>query len=244
MSRTPLWKSIADELTADIAEGRHAPGSKLPTEAQLAARFGVNRHTVRRAMAELAEEGLVHARRGAGVFVAAQPTDYPIGTRVRFARNLYAAGRLPSRKVLALTMRGADGHEARSLNLEPGAQLHVYEGISLADEQPLAIFRTCFPADRFPELPAILRADPSITSALRQVGVKDYIRVSTRVTAVQATATDARHLQIRQNAPLLCTESVSTDTDGVPVEFGRTWFAGERVALTIGNADLPDEREF
>ena len=239
MSRTPLWKSIANELTADIAEGRHAPGAKLPTEAQLAARFGVNRHTVRRAMASLSEEGLVHSRRGAGVFVAAHPTDYPIGTRVRFTRNLHAAGRLPSRRVLALTMRGADAHEAEALDLSPGASLHVYEGISLADDQPLAIFRSCFPAERFPDLPAILRVEPSITSALRSVGVKDYIRVSTRITAIQATATDARHLQIRQNAPILCTEGVNVDVDGIPVEFGRTWFAGERVALTIDKDDLP-----
>ncbi|WP_158971738.1 phosphonate metabolism transcriptional regulator PhnF [Chachezhania sediminis] len=239
MSRMPLWKFIANSLKADIAEGRNAPGTRLPTEAQLAARFGVNRHTVRRAMASLSDEGLVHSRRGAGVFVAARPTDYPIGTRVRFNRNLYAAGRLPSRRILAVTTRAADQREAEALDLDPGAPVHVYEGISLADEQPLALFRTCFPADLLPDLPSFLRADPSITSALRQAGVRDYVRVSTRITAIQATATDARHLQIRQGAPLLGTESISADPNGVPVEFGRTWFAGERVALTVGSSDLP-----
>jgi DNA-binding GntR family transcriptional regulator len=60
---------LRDALAADIAAGRHAPGERLPSEAQLAQRFGVNRHTVRRALAALAEDGLVQARRGAGVFV-------------------------------------------------------------------------------------------------------------------------------------------------------------------------------
>ena len=73
-ARQPVWKSIARDLTEDLAQARYAPGDKLPTEAQLAARFGVNRHTVRRALGEMAELGLVHARRGAGVFVAPSAT--------------------------------------------------------------------------------------------------------------------------------------------------------------------------
>jgi len=92
MPRPALWKSIAIALTTDVAEGRYATGDQLPTEAQLAAKFGVNRHTVRRAMAALAEQGLVHARRGAGVFVTASPTDYPIGKRVRFHQGIAAGG--------------------------------------------------------------------------------------------------------------------------------------------------------
>ncbi|MDA9980132.1 GntR family transcriptional regulator, partial [Yoonia sp.] len=82
--RTPIWKAIATSLSNDISEGIYQQGNKLPTEAVLAARFGVNRHTVRQAMGALADEGIVHARRGAGVFVAMKPTDYPIGRRVRF----------------------------------------------------------------------------------------------------------------------------------------------------------------
>ena len=82
--RTPVWQAIAASLRAEISEGRRAPGDKLPTEAQLAARFGVNRHTVRHALAHLVEAGLVRTRRGSGAFVAARPTDYPIGRRVRF----------------------------------------------------------------------------------------------------------------------------------------------------------------
>ena len=79
MTRTSLWSSIADTLRDEIAQGIFRPADKLPTEAALSARFGVNRHTVRHALAELAKAGTVHARRGAGVFVTAKPTDYQIG---------------------------------------------------------------------------------------------------------------------------------------------------------------------
>ena len=99
MARTPIWQTIKRSLTTDIAEGRFTTGDRLPTEAQLAGRFGVNRHTVRRALAVMAEEGLVHSRRGSGVFVAATPTDYAIGRRVRFHQNIAASGRNPTKRV-------------------------------------------------------------------------------------------------------------------------------------------------
>ena len=81
---TPIFQAIAAELRSDIAEGRYPAGAKLPTEKNLSVRFGVNRHTVRHALSHLIEEGLIKSRRGAGTFVRAQPTDYPLGRRGRF----------------------------------------------------------------------------------------------------------------------------------------------------------------
>lgn len=234
MSRTPVWKSIARALTADIAEGRYGTGDRLPTEAQLSATHGVNRHTVRRALAEMAEQGLVHARRGAGVFVAARPTEYPIGKRVRYHKNISASGRIPGKSILALTTRAADSAEADALHLDPGAPVHVYNGLSLADGQPIAVFQSVFPADRFPDLLTALTETQSVTRALQMNGVEDYVRVSTRLTASQASPTQALHLRLSEGAPVLYSIGINVDPSGHPVEFGRTWFAGDRVTLTLG----------
>lgn len=232
MTRTPIWKAIADTLRDDIAAQAHRPGDKLPTEAALAARFGVNRHTVRQALAALADQGLVRARRGAGVFVTATPTDYPISARVRFHQNLRAAGRSPAKQLLALDTRTASAAERAALNIGE-VKVHAYEGLSLSDGRVIALFRSVFPAERFPELPSLLRADPSVTAALRASGVPDYTRASTRITATLASATQALHLQVDEGAPVLRTSSVNVDAQGVPVEAGLTWFAGDRVTLTL-----------
>lgn len=237
MARTPVWKSIAIALTDDIAQGRYETGGKLPPEAQLSARFGVNRHTVRRALADMADQGLVHPRRGAGVFVAAKPADYPIGKRVRFHQNLSREGRSPAKKILTLETRAAGEHEAEALGLEAGDPVHVYNGLSLADGQPIALAQAVFPARLLPALRDALEEDTSITNALRRCGVEDYTRLETRITAKLATATQALHLQITEGAPILRTTSVSVDTGGTPIEFGRTWFAGDRVTLTVGDED-------
>ncbi|MEO3476106.1 phosphonate metabolism transcriptional regulator PhnF [Phaeobacter sp. CAU 1743] len=234
MARTPVWKSIAGTLTDDIAQGRYDTGDKLPAEAQLAARFGVNRHTVRRALAEMAAGGLVHARRGAGVFVAAKPTDYPIGKRVRFHQNISKGGRTPAKQILTTETRAAATGEAAALGLAPGDPVHVYDGLSLADGQPIALFQSIFPADRFPEILTALEETQSVTAALQRCGIEDYTRIETRITARQATATQALRLRIPEGAPILRTTGINVDSEGRPIEYGRTWFAGDRVTLTVG----------
>lgn len=233
MPRDTIWTSIAATLRDEIAQGAYAPGDRLPTEAALAARFGVNRHTLRRALADLAEAGLVQPRRGSGVFVTARPTDYPLGRRVRFHQNLAASGRTPSRRITRLETRAAGAPEAAALRLAEGAAVHVIEGVSLADGEPLAAFRSVFPAERFPGLPAAMEGQSSVTAALAACGLTDYTRKDTRLTAKLADPVLALALRLRPGAPVLRSVAVNVDAAGVPVEFGTTWFAGDRVTLTV-----------
>ncbi len=231
--KTPIWQAIADALRSDLAEGKYAPGDKLPTEAGLAERFGVNRHTVRHGISALVEEGLIRTRRGSGAFVAATPTDYPIGQRVRFHENLIAAGRRPDKRVLQIEERSATTGEAKALQIAAGDPVCAYHGLSLADGQPIAVFESLFPLGRLTGIEEALHQTSSVTEALRLVSISDYTRASTRLTAIRATATHALHLLVSEGDPLLKSSGVNVDDVGVPVEFGRTWFAGDRVTLTL-----------
>lgn len=231
--RTPIWKAIANALRMDIAEHRYRAGDKLPTEAALSERFGVNRHTVRHALSTLVEEGLVHTRRGAGAFVKSVPAEYPLGKRMRFHQNLRQAGRLPSKRNLSLETRPATGEEAERLQLAKGDLICVKHGLSLADGQPIAISESHFPEARLPGLAKALGEETSVTKALAKVGVSDFTRASTRIRAVLADATQALRLQVQEGAPLLYSTGLDVDEDGVPVEYGMTWFCGERMTLTL-----------
>ena len=237
VARTPVWRSITDTLRRAIAEGQYPPGSKLPTEAALADRFGVNRHTVRHALAHLSREGIVHARRGSGVFVLARPLDYPLSERVRFHQNLLAAGRLPEKTMLSVEVRAASASDARRLALAEGDSVAVSHSLSFADGTPVALAESRFPEARLPGLAEALRSETGITRALQVVGVTDYTRVSTRLTATTADATQALHLRLREGAPLLLAESLSKAADGQPVEHGRTWFASDRITLTLDHGE-------
>lgn len=233
MPRPKLWTAIAATLRFEIAEGLYRPGDKLPTEAALSARFGVNRHTVRQALAGLAGEGVVRARRGSGVFVDMPPADYALGRRVRFHQAITALGRTPGRRLTRSETRVAATKEATALRIAPGADVHVTEGVSLSDGQPLAAFRSVFPAARFPALLAALQNQSSVTAALAACGLTDYTRAETRLTAVLADPVLALALQVQTGAPVLRSVAVNVDAAGTPVEFGTTWFAGDRVTLTV-----------
>lgn len=238
MKPTPIWRSIVDDLTHSIASGAYPPGHRLPTEAELATRFGVNRHTVRRALAHMVDEGLIHTRRGSGAFVLAQATEYPIGRRVRFHQNLKAAGHIPDKRWLTIETRVASPEEARALKLKCGALVHVCDGLSLSDDHPIAVVRSIFPAEGMMGLPQALEEEKSVTKALKRMGVSDFTRQSTRLSARSATATQALHLKLREGAPVLYSVGVNVDGSGKPVEYGQTWFSGENVTLTLTEFDM------
>lgn len=231
--KLPLWQQIEATLRHEIASGQYQSGEKLPTEADLAKRFGVNRHTVRRAIAQLQTDGLVLARRGAGVFVASKPMLYPLGRRVRFHESLTRAGQTASKSILRLQVIGSTERAAEALNVSVGDPVVVWEGLGLADQTPISLFQSWFPAKRLPGIEDALGSTHSVTEALAAVGVPDYTRASTEISAEVATALQARHLRVSPGVPLLRTVAINVDADQRPVEFGRTWFAGDRVKLTV-----------
>lgn len=235
-SGTPLWLSIASSLRSAIAAGQYPEGARLPTESELAGRYGVNRHTVRHAISKLADDGLVHSRRGAGTFVLARPLDYPLSNRVRFHQNLAEAGRAPGRELLSIEIRPATETEARRLALDPGEEICITHSRAFADGTPIILSESQYPEARHPGLALALQAGNGVTKAMADVGIKDYQRNWTRLTATIADATQAAHLHLREGAPLLLAESQNS-SNGHPVEFGQSWFASDRVTLTLDHEE-------
>ncbi|MEM8624730.1 MAG: phosphonate metabolism transcriptional regulator PhnF [Pseudomonadota bacterium] len=230
----PLWRQVERAIAAEIAAGRYIAGAKLPTEAEFAGRHGVNRHTVRRALAALREAGVVRSRRGAGVFVTeTPPLAYTIGPTTRFTRSLEEAGRIGDREILRLETLPATLEDAERLGVRPGDAVHLYEGVALADGTPLALAHSVFPAARAPGFCEALRETRSITAALAACGIADYRRRSTRLTAEGARGGVARHLRLTVGAPVLRTISMNVTPDGEVIEAGRTWFAADRVELVV-----------
>ncbi|MCC6008558.1 MAG: phosphonate metabolism transcriptional regulator PhnF [Rhodobacteraceae bacterium] len=233
MADTALWRQIADALAAEISSGRYRPGDRMPSEGAMAERFGVHRHTLRRAVAALSDEGLVRSRRGAGVFVAHRPTAYRLGPRTRFSANILAEGATPETRVLRLETRRAAVREAAALGVATGAAVHLRETVGLADGVPVVLGLSLFPAERFPRLPQDLGETGSVTAALARGGLADYLRRETQLSVRRATAIEARHLDSPEGTALLIAEWVNTDSDGRPVETGTSRFHGERVQLVV-----------
>src|ERR1041384_4917934 len=132
-SGVALWRQVADGIERDIADGRFAAGEKLPGEVEIAETYRVNRHTVRRALAALAERGLVRAERGSGTYVEAPRIAYPLRSRTRFSEIVGAGGREPRGQLIEASEQTASREIARELALKTGAPLTCIEALRFAD---------------------------------------------------------------------------------------------------------------
>jgi GntR family phosphonate transport system transcriptional regulator len=228
-----LWRQIADRLRADIASGLLQSGSRLPTEAELSAQFGVNRHTVRRALEELSRDGLVRVEQGRGSFVAEDVLDYNVEARTRFSEWIRKHNKEPSGIIRQLREVPADARVADGLGVRAGSRVVVLERLGFADDRPVSLARHYFPASRLDGMLAALQATPSITEALKSVGVNDYLRLQTRVTARLPTPTEAELLRMPRSRPVLATENVNVDRFGAIVEFAIGCYPTPRVQIVF-----------
>lgn len=233
----PLWRQVERALTGAIRSGVIAPGAQLPTEFALAARFQVNRHTIRRALASLEAGSLIRVERGRGTFVHENVIDYQVSRRTRFSENLRRQNREPSGEILDSGHRPAPDVVARALGLEEGEPTVWMRHLSHADGRPISLADHYFPLRRFEGFLEIYRQRRSITATHAYFGVFDYIRKSTRITARMPSADEAELLKQPKNRPVLITEALNVDTEGAPIEYGTTAFNGEVVQLVVSADD-------
>lgn len=230
---SPLWQFIADSLAQEIRDRIFAPGDRLPTEPELAQRFGVNRHTVRRAVASLQDEGMIRIEQGRGTFVQDDIVDYPLSKRTRFSEIVERQARLPSGTLLRTVTIPADADAAEALQIAVGAPVGLIETVGKVDGQPISLVAHHFALDRFPNLFAAYEIDRKITPMLSRLGVPDYLRKTTRVTARTPDTYEMRHLRLARGTPVLCLEAINVDGEGRPVEYGLTRFSSNRVQIVI-----------
>jgi GntR family phosphonate transport system transcriptional regulator len=229
-----LWRRIADAIRLDIVGGKLSAGDRLPTEAVLAARFSANRHTVRRALAVLAEEGVVGAEQGRGTFVrSARRLSYPIGRRTRFSENLAGQASTIGSQMLSHRLDSAGAASAAALDVKPGTRLVRVEGLSSADGRPLSRTTTWLPYRRFPDFPVRLAELQRFTAVFASYGIADYSRASTRISARHADVEETKLLGLSAGAILLVSEAVDVDEDGQPISYALSRFPAERMELVV-----------
>ncbi|MEZ2130177.1 MULTISPECIES: phosphonate metabolism transcriptional regulator PhnF [unclassified Sinorhizobium] len=231
-----LWRQIADRIREAIGKGAYDETGMVPPETVLAVQFGVNRHTVRSALAALAQEGIVRAVQGRGTLIERKERlNFPITRRTRFSQGIGDQAREARSVLLGLAEEKATAEIARWLKLPEGTALIRMETVGQADLRPVSRATNWFPADRFAGIGESYRRTGSITKAFRELGLPDYVRATTEITAAHADAGDLADLELTPGAIVLITRSMNTDLDGVPVQYSISRFAADRVQFTIEN---------
>jgi len=228
-----LWRRVADELERTIADGRYPAETRLPGEIELALRLGVNRHTVRRALAALAERGLVRPERGSGTYVQPKRLPYPIRARTRFSEIVGAAGREAGGRLVASATEPAAADIARRLGIARGSMVIRLDILRSVDRAPVSAGTTWLPADRAANADRIYRDTRSLTRTLSQLGINDFRRQSTRISAAIADAGDAALLRLPPGRPLIVVDATDVTLDQRPILTTRARLAADRIELVV-----------
>lgn len=228
-----MYLRIARTLEGEIRD-QHNAGDWLPSEHALADRFGVNRHTLRRAVDELVAAGVLQRRHGRGTMVIDPTITYPISSSTRFTANLTDLGRQHTSDLLVSETISANDDVRAALGL-PRRGMKVVHLMILrsVDETPVILADSYLPIARFANLVEHYRGG-SLHSALKQHYGVSPRRSWSRITSELPDDGDASLLRMARNRPLLRVRSLNVDPDDDgPVEYVCSRFRGDAVQLEI-----------
>ncbi|MBO9096755.1 MULTISPECIES: phosphonate metabolism transcriptional regulator PhnF [unclassified Rhizobium] len=231
-----LWRQIADRIRASINHGDFDDSGMVPAETALALQFGVNRHTVRSALAALAQEGVVRAVQGRGTMVERkEKLKFPISRRTRFSQGVGNQAKEARGVLIDVACETAGADIAGWLKIKPGTPVVRLETLGTVDKRPVSRSTSWFPADRFANIGEAYRRTGSVTRSFAEMGLEDYVRAITEITAMHAETADVADLELSPGAIVMITRALNTELGGAPVQYSITRFAADRVQFTIEN---------
>ncbi|MGZ9722716.1 phosphonate metabolism transcriptional regulator PhnF [Rhizobium miluonense] len=230
-----LWRQIGETLAEEIGTGTFAPGDRLPPSTDLATRFGVNQHTVLRAISHLQNEGMVRIERGRGTYVA-DVIPYRLGRRTRFEENLKELNHAPQRTLIAVTDIPSTPAIATHLELAPNELVTQVTVLAIADDIPISINSNFFPRSQLPGIGDAFRVEaarpkPNLAtqSVLAALGIADFERRKIRIRGRESTQDEARLLRMPPQENVFEVEVLNVDAEGRPIVFGQSIFCLSRV---------------
>lgn len=232
------WHDIRAAIERDIMDGVLETGAKLPTEPELARIYGAGRHSIRRAVADLARHGHLSVEQGRGTFVLPHPMiEYTIGQRTRMRRNMTAQGIEVTGQTLGVDRCDATPRVARRLGLAQRAAVIASRRLSHADGVPVSFGTLYHDAARFPDFGERREALGSVTAVYATYGILDYLRDNTQMHARPARSDEARLLRQHPDMPVIVVRAVDVEVDGTPLSYSERIWSAARVKFNIPGGD-------
>lgn len=238
MSRQQLPRYLELAQTLRDQLGDYTAGEYLPGEMELAERFGVNRHTLRRAVDELIAEGRVLRRKGRGTCILPQPVIYPVHPGSAYSKTLENLGFQSEAVLLGKRERPAIPGELADLQLSGSEPVLELQTLRLLDQQPISLITHCF-ATRHRKLMQSYKGG-SMRGHLARQGVA-LKRVSTLIGARMPSTRDALHLMMPRHTPVLTIRTLSSDPDGDVFELSHSLTRADRFKYHVISGEQDGE---
>ena len=226
--REPLYSVIASQAEVRIRSGQWAPGTRLPSERDLCRELEVSRATLRQALAELEERGLITRHQGRGTFVTRSRVQTPLSGTFSLREALAARGSTVVTRVVAVEMVDASRQLASELTCLPGDPLIHVERLRLVDGELMVLESSHLPLELFPGLQAADFTRRSLYDILREDFGRSVAQAQETIEPVILTPHESALLGVARHTPALLTRRITTDTTGQIVELGQALLRGDR----------------
>jgi GntR family transcriptional regulator len=232
----PLHERIAGALRGAIVRGVYPPGTKLPTEVELALLHGVGRGTIRAALQAVEAEGLVSSRQGSGRVVLDAGVSQSFDELRSFAQWARATGRVPGGRFITRVLRAAEPAEATALQVAEGADVLHTVRLRTLDGAPTFVERCTYPGWLAGTIARLDEDCPSVTAEVRRLTGTVAVTGTHTLDLARADATDAELLGCRPGEPVLRRRAVTRRADGVPCDYTDDRYLEGAVSFTLHNS--------
>lgn len=228
---TTVYQAIAAQLEAELSS-KYRCGEYLPSEKQLAERYAVNRHTLRRAVDELVSKGLVQRRQGVGILVLMRPYNYPLHSQARFSQNLMEQGSHPTSERLLAVLRPCNAEIAAALGCAEGETVIHLRTLRRVNGVPVCVINH-YLADLhwWPTLQQFTSG--SLHDYMQQHLSLSLSRKQTRITARRAQAKESTLLEVALHSPLLCVRTLNITGEQKLAEYSVSLTRADMIELTL-----------
>ncbi len=212
---TPIYQQLEDQLEKLIVDGTWQLQEPLPSETQLSQQLQISVMTVRQAMAQLVNKGLIYREKGRGTFVTPQPMDRHLQRLESFTEDMHARNLPPSSRILVYEVISPSKEIADRLTLDPGQTVVHLKRLRMIGERPVAVhdaYINSHDLDR-----ETLEKVGSLYVLLEQRGV-ELVEAEETIEATAADAEIARLLETPPGAPLLKVTRLTSDREKIPIE--------------------------
>jgi len=229
----PIYYQLKELIREKIATGEWKPGDLIPSERELCEEHGISRMTVRQALSELVNEGLLRREKGKGTFVARPKIEQHLTRLTGFTEDMRARGQHPGAHVLRLTTLAAPVQAARALGLKTGEPVTVLERLRLADGEPLAI-ETCYlHHDRCSEVLTENLENRSLYKLLSEkLGIVPT-RAEQQMEAAICNQREMKLLNLEPGAPVLLIRRTTYSQEGKPFEYVESVYRGDKYVFYV-----------
>lgn len=231
-SHIPIYYQLETEIKELIEKKDLKPGDPISSEREFSEKYNISRMTVRQAINNLVNEGILVRQRGKGTFVAKPKVEQALQGLTSFSEDMIARGMVPITKIIDFQMIPSTRKIAEKLAIDEGALVYEVQRLRLADDIPMAVETSYLPESLFRGL----TKEIALSSLYQYVETNLNLQINHAVQSLESSVVrkkEAEILELKEGSPVLLIERFSYLENHKPFEYVKSIYRGDRYKFII-----------